>query len=213
MAMSAAAASASTSGPDPAVMEAVGRGNCVVFFDVVLGGTATEGGGGGGGKGGQHLGRIKMELFCSEVPRTCENFRRFCTGEHSSAAGGPPVGYRGSTFHRIIRDFMIQGGDFVNGDGTGKTSIYGGSFADEDLNRKHDAPGLLSMANSGPDTNGCQFFLTCKKAEWLDGKHCVFGRVLDAESMLTVRKCEAVPVGAVGNRPRMPVRVVQCGEL
>uniref|UniRef100_A0A7S4NJN1 Peptidyl-prolyl cis-trans isomerase n=2 Tax=Odontella aurita TaxID=265563 RepID=A0A7S4NJN1_9STRA len=126
-----------------------------------------------------------------------------------------PTGYKGSTFHRIIKDFMIQGGDFLNHDGTGKVSIYGPSFADENFLHKHDRPGLLSMANSGPNTNGCQFFLTTAKAGWLDGKHVVFGRVLDADSMLTVRRVEAVPVSGSGggNRPRMPVRVVQCGEL
>ena len=115
---------------------------------------------------------------------------------------------------------MIQGGDFLNHDGTGKTCIYGTStFADENLiTHKHDRPGMLSMANSGPDSNGCQFFITCKKADWLDGKHVVFGRVLEdagGESMMTVRKCEAVPVSSSGggNRPRIPLRIVQCGEL
>lgn len=111
---------------------------------------------------------------------------------------------------------MIQGGDFINHDGTGKSCIYGTStFADENLTaHKHDQPGMLSSANSGPNTNGCQFFITCKKADWLDGKHTVFGKVLDDDSMLTMRKCEAVPVsGGGGNRPRIPVRVIQCGEL
>ena len=111
---------------------------------------------------------------------------------------------------------MIQGGDFLNHDGTGKTSIYNGgtSFADENFIHTHDVPGMLSMANSGKDTNGCQFFITCKKCDWLDGKHVVFGKVLDDVSMLTVRKCEAVPVmGGGKGKPRIPLRIVQCGEL
>lgn len=109
---------------------------------------------------------------------------------------------------------MIQGGDFINHDGTGKASIYGDSgFPDENLaSHNHDRPGMLSMANSGPNTNGCQFFITTVPCPWLDGKHVVFGRVLDDSSMHTLRKCEAVPV-AGGNRPRIPLRIVECGEL
>jgi peptidyl-prolyl isomerase H (cyclophilin H) len=107
---------------------------------------------------------------------------------------------------------MIQGGDFVHGNGTGTKSIYGMStFEDENFLYKHTQPGMLSMANSGENTNACQFFITCGAAEWLDGKHVVFGKVLDAPSMLTVRKCEAVPV--TGTKPRMPIRIVSCGEL
>jgi peptidyl-prolyl isomerase H (cyclophilin H) len=107
---------------------------------------------------------------------------------------------------------MIQGGDFIKGDGTGKTSIYGHTFADENFALRHEQPGILSMANSGkPDDNGCQFFITCAKADWLDGKHVVFGKVLDAQSMLTVRKIEAAPVD--GSKPKIPIRIVQCGEL
>lgn len=106
---------------------------------------------------------------------------------------------------------MIQGGDFLHHNGTGKMSIYGTSFADENFLHKHDQPGLLSSANSGPNTNGCQFFITCGKADWLDGKHCVFGKVLDAESMLTVRKIENAPVS--GTEPRIPIKIVECGEL
>ena len=111
-----------------------------------------------------------------------------------------------------MKGFMIQGGDFLNGDGTGKMSIYGSTtFADESFQHKHDRPGLLSSANSGPNTNGCQWFITCAKADWLDGKHCVFGQVLDAESMMTVRKIESAPVN--GTEPRIPIRIVECGEL
>lgn len=199
-------------GPDHEVAEAVGRGNAVVFFDVALGGGGGEDGASSGG--GNPLGRIKMELFVKDCPKTCENFRQMCTGEFTSSQFNmQPTGYKGSTFHRVIKDFMIQGGDFINHDGTGRVSIYGPSFPDENFKHKHDRPGLLSMANSGPDTNGCQFFLTTAKAPWLDGKHCVFGRVLDTNSMLTVRKVEAVPTAGGSNRPRMPVRVAQCGEL
>lgn len=106
---------------------------------------------------------------------------------------------------------MIQGGDFVKGDGTGQRCIYGTNFADENFIHKHSQPGMLSSANSGKDTNSCQFFITTQKADWLDGKHVVFGKVLDAASMLTVRKCEAVPVN--NQKPRIPLRIVQCGEL
>merc|ERR1712098_547148 len=112
---------------------------------------------------------------------------------------------KGCKFHRLIKDFMIQGGDFLNGDGTGSTNIYGTTkFADENFTLKHDRPGLLSMANSGPNTNGCQFFLTTNKCDWLDGKHVVFGQGLDDKSMLAARKVENVAVGT-GSKPRLPV--------
>jgi peptidyl-prolyl isomerase H (cyclophilin H) len=138
------------------VADAVKRGNPVVFLDISIGGSPA--------------GRIKIELFKSFVPKTVENFRQLCTGE--LRRGGLPIGYKGSKFHRIIKGFMVQGGDFVKGDGTGKTSIYGDKFDDEDmgLKLKHTGPGLLSMANSGPNSNACQFFITCAKTEWLDGK-------------------------------------------
>jgi peptidyl-prolyl isomerase H (cyclophilin H) len=122
-----------------------------------------------------------------------------------------PVGYKGATFHRVIKGFMVQGGDFVKGDGTGALCIYGSRFADENFTAKHTGPGLLSMANSGPDSNGCQFFFTCAAADWLDGKHVVFGRVL-GDSMLAVRKLEAAPTGP-NARPRLPCVVAECGEL
>lgn len=157
-------------------------------------------------------------ITIKKCPRTCENFRQFCTGEYTDPVTRAPLGYKNSTFHRVMKEFMIQGGDFINNDGTGKMCIYGTTtFADENLGmHKHDRPGVLSMANSGPNSNGCQFFITCKKAEWLDEAHVVFGRVLeDGESMLTVRKCEAVPTLGSGSnhRPRIPIRIIQCGEL
>uniref|UniRef100_A0A8C5MVR7 Peptidyl-prolyl cis-trans isomerase n=1 Tax=Leptobrachium leishanense TaxID=445787 RepID=A0A8C5MVR7_9ANUR len=142
------------------------------------------------------VGRLKIELFADVVPKTAENFRQFCTGEFRK--DGVPIGYKGSTFHRVIKDFMIQGGDFVNGDGTGVASIYRGPFADENFKLKHSAPGLLSMANSGPGTNGCQFFITCSKCDWLDGKHVVFGI--------------NVPTGP-NNKSKLPVVIAQCGEM
>uniref|UniRef100_A0A1I8AET5 Peptidyl-prolyl cis-trans isomerase n=1 Tax=Steinernema glaseri TaxID=37863 RepID=A0A1I8AET5_9BILA len=158
--------------------------------------------------GGADIGTIIMELYADVAPRTAENFRQFCTGQVKR--DGNPIGYKNSQFHRVIKDFMIQGGDFVNGDGTGMTSIYGSKFRDENFQLKHDTPGLLSMANSGPDTNGCQFFITCAKCDFLDGKHVVFGRVLDG--LLTVRKIENCPVGQA-NKPTIPIVIDQCGEI
>eukprot|EP00276_Gloeochaete_wittrockiana_P011012 CAMPEP_0184660094 /NCGR_PEP_ID=MMETSP0308-20130426/32491_1 /TAXON_ID=38269 /ORGANISM="Gloeochaete witrockiana, Strain SAG 46.84" /LENGTH=174 /DNA_ID=CAMNT_0027100443 /DNA_START=23 /DNA_END=547 /DNA_ORIENTATION=- len=168
--------------------------NPVVFFDITI--------------GGYNAGRVKMELFADKVPKTAENFRQLCTGEYKKA--GIPVGYKGCAFHRIIKDFMIQGGDFVKGDGTGRLSIYGDKFADESFDMKHTAPGLLSMANSGPNTNGCQFFITCAPSDWLDGKHVVFGKVIDG--LLTIRKVENVAVGP-NNKPKLACVISECGEM
>ena len=168
--------------------------NPIVFFDVSI--------------GGQEIGRMKIELFADVVPKTAENFRQFCTGEHRK--DGIPQGYKNATFHRVIKDFMIQGGDFLKGDGTGLMSIYGSSFADENFKLKHDGAGLLSMANSGPHTNGCQFFITCAKCDFLDNKHVVFGKVVDG--LLVMRKIENVPTGG-NNKPRLPVVINLCGEL
>ena len=134
--------------------------------------------------------------------------RQFCTGEFRK--GGKPVGYKSTPFHRSIKGFMVQGGDFVKGDGTGCASIYGDKFEDENFKLKHTVPGLLSMANSGPGTNGCQFFITCDACDWLDDKHVVFGKVIDG--MLTVRKIENVTVGA-NSKPKLPITITQCGEM
>lgn len=189
-------------GPNPAVTEALERGNVVVFFDVALGADDES---------STPLGRIQLELFAKDCPKTAENFRQFCTGEHL-LSNEQPAGYRGSVFHRVRKGFMIQGGDFLHHDGTGKMSIYGtATFPDENFLHSHAQAGLLSSANSGPHSNGCQFFILTGKADWLDGKHCVFGKVLDAASMLTVRKVENTPVS--GTEPRIPIRIVQCGEL
>ncbi|XP_010509169.1 PREDICTED: peptidyl-prolyl cis-trans isomerase CYP22 [Camelina sativa] len=169
--------------------------NPVVFFDVSIGGIPA--------------GRIKMELFADIAPRAAENFRQFCTGEHRKA--GKPLGYKECQFHRVIKDFMIQSGDFLKNDGSGCVSIYGHKFDDENFTAKHTGPGLLSMANSGPNTNGCQFFITCAKCDWLDNKHVVFGRVL-GDGLLVMRKIENVAIGP-NNRPKLAVLITECGEM
>ena len=158
------------------------------------------------------LGKIVMLLRKDVVPKTAENFRQFCTGETVDPRTKEPLGYKNVPFHRIIKDFMIQGGDFVKGDGTGCKSIYGSKFKDENFVAKHTGPGLLSMANAGKDGNGCQFFITCAKCEWLDDKHVVFGRVI-GDGMLTLRKIEAVPVSGGANAPKLAVIISQCGEM
>lgn len=170
----------------------------MVFFDITL--------------GGEPLGRIKFELFADVVPKTAENFRQFCTGETKNHLGRPQ-GYKGSKFHRIIKDFMCQGGDFLNGDGTGSTSIYGTkTFADENFTLKHDIPGLLSMANAGPNGNGSQFFITTVPTPFLDGKHVVFGKVVDG--MDVVKKMENTKTGYRGkDTPNLDVVISMCGEM
>jgi peptidylprolyl isomerase len=169
--------------------------NPVVYFDMDI-----------GGKGG---GMVVMELFADTVPRTAENFRALCTGEKGRGSCGKRLHFKGSTFHRVIPGFMCQGGDFTKGDGTGGESIYGSKFRDENFVHKHTGPGVLSMANAGPHTNGSQFFLCTVATPHLDGKHVVFGRVVDG--MEVVKAIEKV--GSNSGKTRCRIVIKDCGEI
>jgi peptidylprolyl isomerase len=159
----------------------------------------------------ERLGRVTMELYNDVVPRTAENFRALCTGEKGVGKSGKPLSYKGSTFHRVIQNFMCQGGDFTRGNGTGGESIYGEKFEDESFKGeagKHFV-GCLSMANAGPNTNGSQFFLTVAPTPWLDGKHVVFGKVV--EGMDIVKKVETY--GSQSGKTSRTITIADCGQL
>ncbi len=166
-----------------------------VFFDIEIDGKAA--------------GRIVFGLFGETVPKTAENFRALCTGEKGVGNQGKALHFKNSAFHRIIPGFMAQGGDFTNGDGRGGESIYGSRFNDENFKLKHSKGNLLSMANAGPNTNGSQFFITFKETPWLDGRHVVFGEVLEGEDV--VRELEKIGTGS-GSTKKKAV-IVDSGEL
>jgi peptidylprolyl isomerase len=166
-----------------------------VFFDITI--------------GGRQAGRIVMELYASDVPKTAENFRCLCTGEKGTGRSGKPLHFKGSKFHRIIPNFMCQGGDFTRGNGTGGESIYGDRFPDENFKHKHTGPGILSMANAGPNTNGSQFFICTAKTSWLDGKHVVFGRVVEGYNVVEAME----RVGSQSGSTSQEVKIADCGQL
>ena len=170
-----------------------------VFFDIYY--------------GEENMGRVVMQIYADIVPKTAENFRALCTGEKGmtkTCAEPKPLHFKGCAFHRVIKDFMIQGGDFTNGDGTGGESIYGEKFPDENFTLTHTKAGQLSMANAGPGTNGSQFFVTTTSTPHLDGKHVVFGHVV--AGMDIVRKIEDVPKND-GDKPDVEVVIKDCGEM
>ena len=166
-----------------------------VFFDITI--------------DGKDAGRIVMGLYGKSVPKTAENFRALCTGEKGTGKSGKALHYKGSKFHRVIPQFMIQGGDFTHGTGVGGESIYGAKFDDENFKLKHTGPYVLSMANSGPNTNGSQFFITTVKTSWLDGRHVVFGKVIEGEDV--VKKLEAM--GSQSGTPSGVLEIADSGEL
>merc|ERR1711939_631009 len=161
--------------------------------------------------GGQSAGKVVFELYTDIVPKTAENFRALCTGEKGVGNAGKPLHYKGSSFHRVIKSFMIQGGDFTAGNGTGGESIYGEKFEDEAFDVKHEKPFLLSMANAGPGTNGSQFFITTVPTPHLDGKHVVFGRVIAGRSI--VRLVEDGETNKATDKPHETIVIGNCGEL
>lgn len=169
--------------------------NPKVFFEITI--------------GGESAGKIVMDLYSDVVPKTAENFRALCTGEKGIGRSGKPLHFKGSIFHRVIPGFMCQGGDFTAGNGTGGESIYGMYFKDESFAKRHRGPGVVSMANAGPNTNGSQFFICTARASWLDKKHVVFGKVV--KGMDVVKKIERV--GSQSGSTSKPVVITNCGEV
>ena len=161
-----------------------------VFFDISIGGTSA--------------GRIIFELYSDIVPKTAENFRSICAGDNEKK-----LTYKGSPFHRIIPQFMLQGGDITKGNGTGGKSIYGEKFADENFKVKHTKEGMLSMANAGPNTNGSQFFITTVACPWLDGAHTVYGEVVEGINIVK----EMEKLGTADGKPKKSIKIEDCGQL